>query len=480
MQNSVDSAAKPSAPERSLSAWSSPAVKIVIAATAAIALVGALLSVVIGREANRALTERTLALIEADLRTARAVYRAGGLPALIESVGDPDTRAHHLILDREGKSHGGALPFTKSDAADLAKGAMVRTHVGRVVTLNDEVSLIVARDVSSQIALIDRLRNWLTASLAALGLIAGGAAVMVHRFAMRRVARVTAATQSILAGDLSARIPQDHSADDFDTLVGNVNVMLGRIEELMATVRDVSDNIAHDLRTPLNRLRNNAEEALRQPQGSPVHARALERVISEADDIIRTFNALLEIARLESGTHAPNFQTFDLSATVTDMAELYLPVAEDRDLDFVTSVEEGLLAHGNRQMIGQVLSNLIDNAMKYGRWTEPREGPAIAMTVDADDGNIVILVADRGPGIKPEDQAKALKRFGRLEESRSAPGTGLGLSLVTAIVRLHKGTLTLEDNEPGLRVRITLPLAGRKRPSPTRSYVAKEAAKALR
>jgi signal transduction histidine kinase len=265
---------------------------------------------------------------------------------------------------------------------------------------------------------------------------------------------MTQTTRAIMAGDLDGRLYVAGNGDELDRLAASLNLMLERIGELMRGMREVSDNIAHDLKTPLTRLRNRADEALRNA-GSPEALRAaLEAVIEESDGLIRVFNALLMIARLEAGSAQEILSPVDLGAAVRGVGELYEAVAEDQGLTLDVRAEDGLIIAGNRELIGQALANLIDNALKYGA-----DGTEARVTVEAERAGdaIRLIVADHGPGIPEAERARVLGRFVRLEDARSRPGFGLGLSLVNAVVRLHRGTLRLTDNGPGLRVDLAFP-----------------------
>ena len=266
-----------------------------------------------------------------------------------------------------------------------------------------------------------------------------------------------------MEGDLAGRLPVSGSGDELDRLAQSLNLMLARIEQLMAGLREVSDNIAHDLKTPLNRLRNRVEEALREPYDEAANRETLERTIEEADGLIKTFNALLSIARLEAGAGGENREKLDLAALVSDVAELYEPVAEERGIALKAEASTPIVIHGDRQLLGQAITNLIDNALKYGAPTaEGGNGwaPEVGVRAETHDGVAEIIVTDRGPGVPAAERERVLARFVRLEASRSEPGSGLGLSLVAAVARLHGGSLRLEDNEPGLRVVLTLPMEG--------------------
>jgi signal transduction histidine kinase len=337
-----------------------------------------------------------------------------------------------------------------------------RLAVGIPVPVGPDQRLFIGRDVEAQSELAERIKRtflWGFGALAVAALIAG---LAIGRSVLRRVETINATTRSIMAGDLSRRVPVTGSEDELDELSRNLNGMLDRIEQLMSGLREVSDNIAHDLKTPLNRLRNSAEAALRDPRGGDAYREGLEGAIEKADDLIKTFNALLLIARLEAGVVEESAETFDLGHLVHDVAELYEPVADEAGLALAIETRDGIAIRANRQLIGQAVANLVDNAIKYSAEAAGgagmRDTTVSVKVTAAADGPAEISVADRGPGIEAKDRDRALRRFVRLEKSRTRPGTGLGLSLVAAVARLHNGAVRLEDNDPGLRVVVTLPL----------------------
>jgi signal transduction histidine kinase len=337
-----------------------------------------------------------------------------------------------------------------------------------VLQLPGGFRLLVGRDLQERERLHDIIISagrWSIAIVVVLG-IAGG--FFVTRRVLKRVDAMTGTTQRIMSGDLSGRLPIAGSNDELDRLAGNLNVMLERIEALMHGLKEVTDNIAHDLKTPLTRLRNRAEEALRTAEDESQYRAALERTIDESDALIRTFNALLMIARAESGQARDGMTTFDASEIAHGIGDLYEPLADDKGLTLRVEAPDAAPMHGNRELISQALANLVDNAIKYAAPNNATLAPAspevngaqpeIVVKATAGEGDRILLtVADTGPGIPADDRARAVERFVRLEQSRSQPGSGLGLSLANAVARLHGGELRLEDNTPGLRTVLALP-----------------------
>ena len=302
------------------------------------------------------------------------------------------------------------------------------------------------------------------ALMVALGVMGIGAVVIwffIGRNALNRIARMSDASSKIMAGDLSQRLPVVGSGDEFDRLSVSLNAMLGRIEKLNEGLRQVSDNIAHDLKTPLTRIRNKATDGLAHSSGEDDYRQSLEGIIGESDQLIRTFNALLMISRVEAGSSTAEMNDIDLSAIAADSAELYEPAAEEAGLSLKMDIEPGIHVHGNRELVGQALFNLLDNAVKYSADVDQAR---ITVSLARDGDKAVLAVADEGPGIPADRYEDAVRRFVRLDASRSKPGTGLGLSMVEAVTALHGGSLELaatkdetEENK-GLTVRMTFPL----------------------
>ncbi len=324
----------------------------------------------------------------------------------------------------------------------------------RVFDLGNGLHLLVGHDVRERTLLTNMIGEtlaWALTITVALSLLGG---LVMSRLLLSRIESINRTSREIMAGDLSRRIPLRGNGDEFDQLAASLNAMLEQIERLLEGMRQVSDNIAHDLRSPLARLRSRLEVTLMEPGDEERYRQALQRTIDEADRLLQTFNALLSIAQAEAGAARQDFQAVELQGLAGDVAELYEPLAEERGLTLSLVASEKAEVHGDRHLLFQALSNLVDNAVKF---SEPPGAIDITLSRKADE--VRLGVADRGPGIPEEAREKVKERFFRLEGSRSAPGSGLGLSLASAVARLHDGRLVLEDNAPGLRAVLRLPLA---------------------
>lgn len=333
--------------------------------------------------------------------------------------------------------------------------------VGASVVLKDGRRLLVARHAAVLQSLSAYIGWWLLIA----GVVILGLSIVVgiglSQLVLARIRAMMQTSQTIMSGDLSQRLELAGTQDELDDLAVNLNVMLARIEQLIMGFREVSDNIAHDLKTPLNRLRNRAEQALSQEQTAEGYKASLGQLLEDADQLIRVFNSLLQVARLEAGAVDQNKLEFDASRMVRDLVEFYEPVAEETGATIRFLGEDHIHLTANQQLIGQALTNLIENALKYGGAKRPCgvgiDPAKIDICLARSDAGVRLSVGDRGSGIAAKDREHALRRFGRLDESRSQPGTGLGLSLVGAVARLHGGQVELADNAPGLLVHLDLP-----------------------
>ena len=284
-----------------------------------------------------------------------------------------------------------------------------------------------------------------------LGLVGGA---LIARYSLSRVDAVRAASEDIVRGDLSRRVPLTGSGDEFDRLAGTINDMLARIETLMGGMRLVTDSLAHDLRSPLTRARSAIEMALRQHADAETYRQALEQTAAELETILRTFEALINIAQAEAGLNRLTLAELGLSALAQDLLEVYQPIAEEAGLELSGEIAADIVIHGHRQLLGQALANLLDNAIKYSA-----PGGRITLELAASEKGARLAVTDNGPGIPEEQRERVLQRFVRLDDSRGTPGSGLGLSLVAAVAKLHDVELNLLGNEPGLKVTLDFPSA---------------------
>lgn len=419
------------------------------------------------------MARQTDATIEAEIAGLGERYRLTGLAGLTSLIADrvardTDGSSIYLLTDDQFQPLVGNLDAWPDDAEAkngwlefrLDKGAphgdlghMVRA---RHFALAGGFHLLVGRDVHDLAEVQDLIVATLAWGLALTVVLALVGGVMMSRSVLHRIETINQTSREIMNGDLGRRIPTSGTGDDFDQLTDNLNNMLDRIQDLMEGVRRISDNIAHDLRTPLARLRNVLEMA-RDGQLGPDQQRArIEQAIYEADGLLSTFNALLRIARIESERRVAAFGELDLERLLRDVAELYEPLAEEKEQRFVMHLEPGARVRGDRDLLFQAFANLLDNAIKY-----TPEGGQVELSMGGEGDTLTVTVADTGPGIPAETHDKVFQRFYRLEWSRSTPGNGLGLSLVAAVAQLHHAQIQLLDNCPGLRVDFRLRRVGR-------------------
>jgi signal transduction histidine kinase len=404
------------------------------------------------------------ATINAELAGLAEQYRSQGLEGLGRVVAermrrDPGGDAVYLFADARFRPLGGNLnawPIAQSDDRgwiDFIRrtAAGERPTRARVFLIEGRVRLLVGRDMRS-------LREVRTLVLRA---IAWGAALSVllaallglatSRASIRRIESINLTSRDIMAGDLGRRVPTDGSGDEFDRLAENLNAMLDEIESLMASVREVSDSVAHDLRTPLTRLKSRLEELGSSVEGEEASRLAAE-AMSDADQMLAAFTALLRIARLEAGGAERRFEAVDLGTLADDAFELYDVAAQSQGIELRRRVADADTVDADRDLLFQAVCNLLDNAIKF-----TPDGGVVTLEVARRDGLTCLAVADSGPGVPVEVRDRIFRRFFRAEASRSTPGHGLGLSLVAAVARHHQATVETYDNAPGLTVELRFP-----------------------
>lgn len=431
----------------------------------------------------RMLTAQTQDTINEEVLGLDSAYRRGGLPLLVRTI---TLRARqpganlYLIADGSGQILSGnvegldpailqtdgwtEVPFSyqrygegSNPEAPPAASETRHDAIALVLRLPNRMIVLVGRDLGEPVRLQKVVSRALMLALGLMGVSGLLIWFVVGRRALRRIDSVSDASRRIMGGDLSGRLPVSGSGDEFDRLSENLNAMLARISDLNEGLKQVSDNIAHDLKTPLTRLRNQAEEALAGSGDPATYREALEGAIQRSDGLIRTFNAILMISRLEAGQGAGEpLAGLDLAQSVRDVIELYEPLAEERGVALEFAAAGSFPVQGNRELVGQALANIVDNAIKYAA---SAPGAKVVVALSDEEGETRLSASDNGPGIPDaSDRARATERFVRLEKSRTEPGSGLGLSIARAVMKFHGGRLDLLDNDPGLVVVMAFPV----------------------
>lgn len=404
-------------------------------------------------------------ILEAEVRGLSQQYEAEDMPGLERAINErvaqhPDGEVVYLLTRDKQEVLAGNLPQWPAAPVDedgwtnfplMHWGLNNETRSARAltITLSDDLQLLVGRDLANRNHVHRVILDALLGALAITVVLALGIGAWVSRRVTRRLEVMNKTARSIMDGDLSQRVPRDDSNDDFDQVGANLNRMLDRIQALLTSMQEISSNVAHDLRKPLTRLRHRLEES---QHADPEDIQAsLQKATLEADALMSTFNALLRIARIESRSGHSEFVEVDAAKLLADVGELYEPSALENKQQLIVTAEPGLCVWADRDLLFQAVANLVDNAVKY-----TPAGGRIDILAETVGASILIAVSDSGPGIPTELREKVFQRFYRVEDSRTTPGNGLGLSLVQAIANLHNTSVTLLDNAPGLRVELRL------------------------
>jgi len=424
-------------------------------------------------------TRRTDREIQREMRSLTAAYDRAGVDAVNQSLIERAASERpflYLLMSRDGRRisgsieespverFGGAPAWTTFQVSDVVGDRVVK-HPARGLQerLGGGEILFVGADVGEDEAYVVNIVRalWGAGALVIVLGLAGG--VLVSRNVSRSMASLTGVVDAVRGGDLAARAPVRGARDEFDELAAGVNEMLDRLERSMAGHRHAGDAIAHDLRSPLTRLRARLEAAyldVEAGRGDPTQA--LAQALEDTDGVLKTFSAVLAIARLQAAGTAPDPTSFDLAELAGDVAELYEPLCEDKGIEFGSELTRGLAVRANREFVAQALANILDNAVKY----TPAGGAIMLRVRRRSSGEVEASVTDTGPGVPEADRTRVVERFVRLENSRNEPGAGLGLSLVAAVAEAHAGRLELDEGPgkvdemgPGLRVALVLPRA---------------------
>ena len=407
------------------------------------------------------MSEQTDATIEAEITGLAEQYREGGLNDLINTIEqrvkrDPDSSSIYLFASSSYKPLTGNINTWPDDEPDddgwlnfelkdiRADGQLFQARA-RPFVLQGGLHLLVGRDIRELRATQKLIINALVWGMVLTLILALAGGIIMSRSMLRRIEHINQASREIMAGDLQRRVETGGSKDEFDQLAINLNAMLDEIERLMAGIRHVTDNVAHDLRTPLTRLRTRLELLRNRLKTDSPDFEYVEQSIGDADQLLATFGALLRIARIEAGGLRENFSDVDLAALARDAAELYDAVAEEKQIAIDLQIEASPMIQGDRDLLFQAIINLLDNAIKYS----PKEG-SVKLRVTNPEHQPAISVSDSGPGIPAAECNKVLQRFYRMDSSRSQSGSGLGLSLVAAVAEMHNAKLKLDDNHPGV------------------------------
>ncbi|MGN6621196.1 MAG: ATP-binding protein [Sphingomonas sp.] len=440
----------------------SAAYRIAFTYSAAFALAIVLLGAIVYIAADADFRHQQDVGLTAEARDLGVSYREEGLTDLAETIATREQSSAtngygYGLFDRGGRRIAGALR-TRRPPAGFGTITFIDPREGPDVAralatdLSGGYRLVVAQDTEDVERLDRTILSLFGVAFGLIVLLGIVAALLLGNYLRRRLERLSAPARAIVGGDLDSRMPVGAGHDEFDQLALALNAMLDRIAQLLENLRQVSSDVAHDLRTPLARLRGQLEAALDGPREGAAYRAGLKRAIVQSDDLLRLFAAILRISEVEGGAVKRTFARVDVTDLVTDLCDSFAPAVADGGRTLACDAAPGLALNGDRELLAQALINLLDNAQHH-----TPVGTRIAVVAAGDGGTVRLTIADDGPGVAPEDRARITRRFARLDSSRGTPGHGLGLNLVVAVAQVHGGAVMIEDNRPGLSVTMTLP-----------------------
>ena len=441
----------------------------VTAFAVALALLGAITYAVVDHALERKLDDR----IYAESDALQKSFRSGGIQGLLAGIraheqSHPNGAIDYAVVQDRKRIAGRLKTWPRTDGwfsqPYQEEAGETGTRRFFVVSLTPGLELAVAADPEQVEEVTQAIFGGFVSAFVAVLLLGAIGAIALSHALMKRVAVIRRTAEAIVEGDLKRRIPHQRNGDDFDLLSQTLNHMLDRISELMESLRQVSSNIAHDLKTPLAHLRNRLEHMRELPPQA--QTAAIEDAVSRVDDILTTFSALLRIAQIEAGTRRTGFVDFDLSQLCESVVETFVPAAEDAGQHIQTRIVPGVTIHGDRELLTQAFANLIENAIRHAPG-----GTTITLALRRDNDHVCVSVTDTGPGIPDSELPQVFRRFYRGTNARDLAGTGLGLSLVKAVAELHGGTVEATNAGPGLAITLNIPIEGSSGASSQRSIV---------
>ncbi len=436
----------------------------------------AISGVYISQSSQQAIQDRFNESVLSEINELRNHYRLGGLRRLIRVVNSKaqEPGAHlFLVTDFSGNPVAGNIQTLSNSILNQADGSTIRINyekfrtnstrnisrqaIVRIFEIGNKGKFVIGRDISEFVYFSSTLNRALLLMLG--GIIVSGIVgwLFFGRRALKRINSFSNTSRKLMSGNLDERLQITGSGDEFDRLAESLNKMLDKIQELNAGIKDVTDSIAHDLKTPLTRIRGKLESVLRKEENIDTYRETVKDTLTEADNLIKLFDALMRIARLEAGSADQELEVLRVDEIVGEIVEFYEPMVEDQDFKFNLAKLDSAEVMGSRELLSQAIINLLDNALKYGRAKDDTTN-SITVSLTKTKSHAIISVADSGVGIKESDRTRVKERFVRLEKSRTRLGSGLGLSLVQAIMKLHLGELILKDNSPGLIVTMKIPI----------------------